>query len=109
MPASPPSGSKERPAGSTSQRRPKWADLGGKLANDNGDQARHLGSIDDLHVDRLKGRVEEPVVDNELTDAHLGTLQDGIVHGPYPEGDLWVATFRDPAGDVLGIWHAGDR
>jgi hypothetical protein len=53
--------------------------------------------------------VEEPAVDNELTDAPLGTLQDGIVHGPYPEGDLWVATFRDPAGDVLGIWHAGDR
>jgi hypothetical protein len=53
--------------------------------------------------------VEEPAVDNELTDAPLGTLQDGIVDGPYPEGDLWVATFRDPAGDVLGIWHAGDR
>jgi hypothetical protein len=72
-------------------------------------KAWHLGSIDDLHVDRLEGRVEEPAVDNELTDAHLGTLQDGIVDGPYPEGDLWVATFRDPAGDVLGIWHAGDR
>jgi hypothetical protein len=75
MPASPPSGSKEPPAGSTSPRCPKWADLGGKLANDNGDQAWHLGTIDDLHVDRLDGRVEEPVVDNELTDAHLGTLE----------------------------------
>jgi hypothetical protein len=53
--------------------------------------------------------VEEPAVDNEPTDAHLATLQDGIVDGPYPEGDLWVATFRDPAGNVLGIWHAGDR
>jgi hypothetical protein len=109
MPASPPSGSKERPARSTS---PAASQVGRpcKLATDNGDQSlapRH--TIDDLHVDRLKGRVEEPAVDNELTDAHLGTLQDGIVHGPYPEGDLWVATFRDPAGDVLGIWHAGDR
>jgi hypothetical protein len=75
MPASPPSGSKEPPAGSTSPRCPKWADLGGKLANDNGDQAWHLGTIDDLHVDRLDGRVEEPVVDNEPTDAHLGTLE----------------------------------
>jgi predicted enzyme related to lactoylglutathione lyase len=33
----------------------------------------------------------------------------GIVDGPYPEGELWVATFRDPTGKVLGIWHAGDR
>ena len=28
---------------------------------------------------------------------------------PYPEGDLWVATFRDPAGNVLGIWQHGPR
>jgi hypothetical protein len=57
-------------------RRPTWADLGGKLANDNGDQAWHHGTIDDLHVDRLEGRVDEPAVDNEVTEAHLGTLQD---------------------------------
>jgi uncharacterized protein len=29
------------------------------------------------------------------------------VRAPYPEGDLWVATFRDPAGNVLGIWQRG--
>ncbi len=28
---------------------------------------------------------------------------------PYPEGDLWVATFRDPAGNVLGVWQRGPR
>jgi len=28
---------------------------------------------------------------------------------PYPEGDLWVATFRDPAGNVVGIWQHGPR
>jgi hypothetical protein len=76
MPTSPPSGSKERPAGSTSQRRPKSADLGASWRNDDSDQAWRVGPIDDLHADRLEGRVEEPVVDNELTDAHLGTLQD---------------------------------
>jgi uncharacterized protein len=28
-----------------------------------------------------------------------------IVRHPYPEGDLKVATFRDPAGNVMGIWQ----
>jgi predicted enzyme related to lactoylglutathione lyase len=32
-----------------------------------------------------------------------------VVKPPYPEGDLWVATFRDPAGNVLGIWQQGPR
>jgi hypothetical protein len=27
----------------------------------------------------------------------------------YPEGDLWVATFRDPAGNVIGIWQQSPR
>ncbi len=31
------------------------------------------------------------------------------VKEPYPEGDLWVATFRDPAGNVIGIWQQGPR
>jgi predicted enzyme related to lactoylglutathione lyase len=30
-----------------------------------------------------------------------------FVSAPYPEGDLWVAMFRDPAGNVLGIWQSG--
>jgi predicted enzyme related to lactoylglutathione lyase len=28
---------------------------------------------------------------------------------PYPEGDLWVATFLDPAGNVVGVWQRGPR
>jgi predicted enzyme related to lactoylglutathione lyase len=32
-----------------------------------------------------------------------------VVTAPYPEGDLWVATFRDPAGNVLGVWQCGPR
>jgi predicted enzyme related to lactoylglutathione lyase len=32
-----------------------------------------------------------------------------IVKPPYPEGDVWVATFRDPAGNLLGVWQAGRR
>lgn len=32
-----------------------------------------------------------------------------IVAPPYPEGNLLVATIRDPAGNVIGIWQAGPR
>jgi predicted enzyme related to lactoylglutathione lyase len=28
-----------------------------------------------------------------------------VVKAPYPEGDLRVATFRDPAGNVVGVWQ----
>lgn len=28
---------------------------------------------------------------------------------PYPEGDLWVALFRDPAGNTVGVWQHGPR
>jgi uncharacterized protein len=30
-----------------------------------------------------------------------------VVTPPYPEGDLRVATFRDPAGNVVGVWQQG--
>ena len=32
-----------------------------------------------------------------------------VVKPAYPEGDLWVATFRDPAGNVIGVWQQGPR
>jgi predicted enzyme related to lactoylglutathione lyase len=32
-----------------------------------------------------------------------------VVTEPYPEGDLWVALFRDPAGNVVGVWQHGPR
>ena len=37
----------------------------------------------------------------ELIKAHGGAP----VKDPYPEGDLTVATFTDPAGNLLGIWQ----
>ena len=37
----------------------------------------------------------------ELVAAHGGA----IVEDPYPEGDLTVATVRDPAGNVVGVWQ----
>jgi uncharacterized protein len=43
------------------------------------------------------------------------TLEKVVVEGgevvaqPYPEGNLRVATFRDPAGNVIGVWQRGPR
>ena len=53
-----------------------------------------------------------PYVYVERVDETLGKVSahDGqVVRDPYPEGDLWVATFRDPAGNVIGIWQRGAR
>ena len=46
--------------------------------------------------------IEETVA---LIVAHGGT----ILTEPYPEGLLTVATFRDPAGNVMGLWHDTTR
>lgn len=29
----------------------------------------------------------------------------GVATSPYPEGDLVVATFTDPSGNVVGVWQ----
>lgn len=46
-------------------------------------------------------------VDNAIREitAHGGT----VLEAPYPEGNLSVATFRDPAGNVMGVWQRGPR
>jgi len=53
-----------------------------------------------------------PYIYVESVDAALDkiTAHGGeVVEPPYPEGDLWVATFRDPAGNVVGVWQQGPR
>jgi uncharacterized protein len=32
-----------------------------------------------------------------------------VTSKPYPEGDLWVAMTRDPAGNAIGVWQHGPR
>jgi predicted enzyme related to lactoylglutathione lyase len=32
-----------------------------------------------------------------------------VVRPPYQEGDVWVATLIDPAGNVIGIWQFDPR
>jgi uncharacterized protein len=51
-----------------------------------------------IYVERLDDALDKVA-------AHGGEL----VEAPYPEGDLWVATFRDPAGNVVGAWQHGPR
>jgi predicted enzyme related to lactoylglutathione lyase len=46
-------------------------------------------------------------VDDTLQKALAGG--GDVVIEPYPEGDLWVAGFRDPAGNVIGVWQRGPR
>jgi predicted enzyme related to lactoylglutathione lyase len=40
---------------------------------------------------------------------HVTVHGGEVVTPPYAEGDLWVATFRDPAGNVVGMWQQGPR
>jgi hypothetical protein len=30
-----------------------------------------------------------------------------VVTSPYPEGSLTIATIRDPAGNIIGVWQEG--
>jgi predicted enzyme related to lactoylglutathione lyase len=64
------------------------------------DQAisREPGLLPYIYVDRIDDTIEQ-------VEARGGK----IVKAPYPEGNLWVATFRDPAGNVLGLWQEGAR
>ena len=48
----------------------------------------------------------------ENVDETLEKIADAggeVVTDPYPEGDLWVALFRDPGGNVVGVWQQGPR
>jgi predicted enzyme related to lactoylglutathione lyase len=49
-----------------------------------------------VYVDDLSGTLERVASNGGV-----------IVEAPYPEGDLSVATFRDPAGNVVGAWQRG--
>jgi predicted enzyme related to lactoylglutathione lyase len=41
--------------------------------------------------------------------ARVAAHGGAIVTEPYPEGSLWVATFRDPSGNVLGVRQRGPQ
>jgi predicted enzyme related to lactoylglutathione lyase len=44
---------------------------------------------------------------NHIGDAVGRVVSHGgeVVKAPYAEGNLWVATVRDPAGNLIGLWQ----
>ena len=47
----------------------------------------------------------------DIDEALLRVTDSGgeVTTMPYPEGDLWVAMTRDPAGNAIGVWQHGLR
>jgi uncharacterized protein len=60
--------------------------------------SREPGLLPYIYVDHIDNAVDRAT-------AHGGE----VVRAPYPEGDLWVATVRDPAGNIIGLWQQGPR
>ena len=66
--------------------------------------------VTDQAISREPGLLPYISVDHiDDTIKQVEALGGEIVKAPYPEGNLWVATFRDPAGNVLGLWQEGPR
>jgi uncharacterized protein len=49
------------------------------------------------------------VRDIDQTLAQVSEAGGEVATTPYPEGDLWVAMTRDPAGNAIGVWQHGPR
>lgn len=60
--------------------------------------ASAAGILPYIYVDRI-----------DETIANVTANGGEVVREPYPEGDLWVATFRDVAGNLMGVWQQGPR
>jgi uncharacterized protein len=64
------------------------------------DQAisREPGLLPYIYVEHIEEAVSQIVANGGV-----------LVRDPYAEGNLTVATFRDPAGNVMGLWHDDTR
>ena len=66
--------------------------------------------IQDLPVAGEAGVVPYVYVrDIDETLARIPPAGGEVATAPYPEGDLWVAMTRDPAGNAIGVWQRGPR
>jgi uncharacterized protein len=72
------------------------------------DQTGHLIGrwVDGRAISRRPGLLPFFYVDR-VDDVVKQAVQHGgeIVKAPYREGNLWVATLRDPAGNMIGVWQ----
>jgi len=76
------------------------------------DQSRHLLGrwVTGRAVSRDPGLLPYIYVDGiEETVARVVNHAGEIVKLPYREGNLWVSTIRDPAGNLIGLWQDPDR
>ena len=81
--------------------RPSFDDGSGHLAGawmTNQAVSKEPGLLPYIYVDHIDETIER-------IEANGGE----VVTAAYPEGTLWVATFRDPSGNVMGLWHDGPR
>jgi uncharacterized protein len=76
---------------------------GGRFTDGSGHVIGHF--VWDIDVGKDGVRPYVYVEDVEQTLAALSSLGGSSVTPPYPEGNLKAATFRDPAGNVVGIWQ----
>ena len=76
---------------------PKFADQTGHLIGrwvTSRAAAEDRGVLPYIYVNRIDDAVKRVV-------AYGGE----VVKAPYVEGNLWVSTVRDPAGNVIGLWQ----
>jgi uncharacterized protein len=64
----------------------------------------------DQEISREPGLLPYIYVDDiDETVARIPAHGGEIVKPLSPEGNLLIATFRDPSGNTLGVWHDGPR
>jgi uncharacterized protein len=81
--------------------RPSFDQPGGHLSGawiSNQVTATEAGLLPYIYVD-----------DVEETTKKIVANGGEVITAPFPEGLLTVATFRDPAGNILGLWHDTTR
>ena len=62
--------------------------------------------VSDIEVAGSAGVRPYVFVDDVQATLEKATAQGGTIRtAPYPEGDLVVATFADPAGNEIGVWQ----
>jgi predicted enzyme related to lactoylglutathione lyase len=70
-----------------------------------------VGHFSAEHAVAGEGGVGPYIFVQNLDEAVAKIVESGgeLLTEPYPERDLWVAVFRDPSGNVLGVWQQGPR
>jgi predicted enzyme related to lactoylglutathione lyase len=60
--------------------------------------SRETGLLPWIYVDRIDASLEQIA-------AHGGQ----VLQPPFQDGPRWLATFRDPGGNEIGVWQEGPR